>query len=486
MAKLVDERKSPPYMLIIFVFLFLVASAIAALVWNKLEEARKEVQQERKILTQLAGRRDGQGRYRYLEDGLVAEMLRQSGDDEPDRPVIAVLIDREKEVRSLIANETEAGSKEQAEKLVGELRKEVSDDRTLAAIIKTQQQQIASLKADLATNKSAATQADANRKQSDDLAKAKSDDLEAEKQAHAAQIAQRDKEVQDERKKFEQGVDSATKDFSRIRAGLDKNISDLSVKQTDLENTTKKQAREIKAYKEREDPKRKRPKAASLALQPDGKIRNVIQGENICYIDLGRSARVTPGLSFGVYSPTGGPHTGEAPKAMITVTDVLNNGLSVCRIEKPDVKLGILTPGRKKAVVMPNDNIANIAFDATRKYVFVVIGQFQLFGVAPMSSALASDPGADQVAMLVKKFGGTLAKDITPETDFVVIGDKPSLPGQLQPDATDQEKAIHALRLKVHAHYAKVSTDAARMQIPVLNDKRFLALVGYSGRKTLQ
>lgn len=484
MAKLVDERKSPPYILIIFVFLFLVASAIAALVWNKLEDARKLVEQERKILTDLAGRRDGQGRYRYLEDGLVADMLRQRADDELDRPVLAVLLEREKELRDLIA--TEAGSKERAEELVGELRKEVKDDRALIAIIRTQHQRITALGDNVDTNKKAATQADANRKRSEDLAKAKSDDLEAEKQAHAAQIAKRDKEVQDERKKFDQGVDGATKDFARIRAGLDKRVSDLSVSQTDLENTTKKQARVIKGWEDREETKRKRPKAASLALQPDGKIRSVVQGENICYIDLGRSARVTPGLSFGVYSPTGGPHTGEAPKVMITVTDVLSNGLSVCRIEKPDVKLGILTPGRKKVVVMANDNIANIAFDATRKYVFVVVGQFQLFGLAPPSSALASDPGADQVAMLVKKFGGTVAKDITPETDFVVIGEKPSLPGQLQPDATDQEKAIHALRLKVSAHYEKVSTGAARMQIPVLNDKRFLALVGHSGRKTLR
>jgi len=128
-----------------------------------------------------------------------------------------------------------------------------------------------------------------------------------------------------------------------------------------------------------------------------------------------------------------------------------------------------------------NDAIANVAFDATRQYSFVVEGQFDLYGGGRPSLL-----GTNEVKRLVKKFGGEVADQLTPQTDFVIMGTAPPLPGKPKDEAEDSEKVVYEEQMKIYNKYRDVRDNAVRMRIPVLNTHRFLGLVGYTPARTLR
>ena len=89
MARVVHRRKSPPYALIIFAFLFLVSTALAVLTFNKLDKARQQIAEKDTLLTQLAGdaRASGIGDVATrLLDMRKRDELKQPVITEPPRP----------------------------------------------------------------------------------------------------------------------------------------------------------------------------------------------------------------------------------------------------------------------------------------------------------------------------------------------------------------------------------------------------------------
>ena len=76
--------------------------------------------------------------------------------------------------------------------------------------------------------------------------------------------------------------------------------------------------------------------------------------------------------------------------------------------------------------------------------------------------------------------------ELTPETDFAVMGAPPVQPAKPKDDAEESENVVYEEQMKIYRKYSEVRDKAVKMHIPVLNANRFLALVGYTPTKTLR
>jgi hypothetical protein len=170
------------------------------------------------------------------------------------------------------------------------------------------------------------------------------------------------------------------------------------------------------------------------------------------------------GLTFQVYSPrTGITQEGEG-KGEIVIADVASDtaGCRILREESDDP-------------IVPGDLIGNLVFDPDRVYTFVVKGAFDLYG-----SGRAKAEGAQEVKMLIDRFGGEVTEEIGVQTDFVVLGERPTEPTRPAESAPAQVWQAYNEQMRVHQQYNEVQRIASSLQIPILNANRFLAFIGYT------
>jgi hypothetical protein len=207
-----------------------------------------------------------------------------------------------------------------------------------------------------------------------------------------------------------------------------------------------------------------------IIQHPDGNIIRV--GENkTAFINLGKRQHVTTGLTFEIYDkekgipPLGdGLSDGGLPVGKGSI-EVFNVGpdTSECRIIK-------LEPGQELVV---GDLIANLVYDPTVKYNFVVYGDFDLSG-----NGIVSPTDAEIVKRLVTQWGGAVQDHVSIDTDFIVVGSEPVVHPVIDPNNAndvlrnkkDQEK---------RDQYQAVIASAGELSIPVMNQNRFLYFIGY-------
>lgn len=214
--------------------------------------------------------------------------------------------------------------------------------------------------------------------------------------------------------------------------------------------------------------------AKAMWRKPDGKIIQVNPG-GVVYINRGLGEQITAGMTFQIYDKGEGiPRVGdirnteeELPpgKGSLEVVRV-SQGSSECRLIK-------MAPGQQPA---EGDLIANVVYEPTAKFKFHVYGNFDLD-----QNGIATPQEADIVKRLIVQWGGQITDRIAIETDFVVMGKEPVVPvrtkEQLEADPIEkfnQEKALEALK-----KYQDVQNEALGLHIPVLNQNRFLYMVGF-------
>lgn len=208
------------------------------------------------------------------------------------------------------------------------------------------------------------------------------------------------------------------------------------------------------------------PGRLSTAREPDGQILTAVPGDNVVYINLGKKNALTLGLKFAVYSAqTGIPEDGRA-KAQIEVASI-SDFSAECTIKQ-------LVPN---SIILEGDLIANPIYDPRNPMNFVVAGDFDLDrdGISDRSGNLI-------VEDLIRKWGGKVSDELTPLTDFVVLGVRPrSLrtaggpapePGQAPPPNPIVER------------YDRIVDQTSKFAVPVLSQEVFLNYLGYSNRYT--
>ena len=208
-------------------------------------------------------------------------------------------------------------------------------------------------------------------------------------------------------------------------------------------------------------------------LQPKGKIISIIKDDRLVYIDRGRFERIVLGMTFEVYDKVTGvvtdPHDKDNlhGKATIEVVSISEHS-SVARIVRSDPVQSIVE----------GDVIANVVYDPTTVYKFVVFGEFDIDNVG---QATVSD--RRRIETMITVWGGVLTDTLSYDTDFIVLGKEPVLPDALPAGTVDPDKiAVHAAQLKKYELYQTYAKAAHEQGIPILNQNRFLSLVGYYHR----
>jgi hypothetical protein len=84
---------------------------------------------------------------------------------------------------------------------------------------------------------------------------------------------------------------------------------------------------------------------------------------------------------------------------------------------------------------------------------------------------------------MISRWGGELLEDLSYDTDFLVLGVEPVLPDPLPADVIDPVRiAQDAALRRQFSRYQELRARAAEMKVPILNQNRFLHLVGYYTR----
>lgn len=211
------------------------------------------------------------------------------------------------------------------------------------------------------------------------------------------------------------------------------------------------------------------PQREALAYQPDGKIVLVDEQAGVVHLSIGTDSRVYRGLTFSVYDKNAPIPSDGKGKAEIEVFGLERN-VSAARVVRCE----------KKNPIAQDDIVANLIWDSSKANVFVVAGEFDLYGDGNMDFDAVT-----KIRALIEKWGGSATDNVTAETDFVVLGQTPFVPREptvevLEVDPMAKEKyQAAAQRLN---HYKEVQNRAEALRIPIFKYDRFLYLIGYSAQ----
>ncbi|HEV7302327.1 MAG TPA: hypothetical protein VGN72_23515 [Tepidisphaeraceae bacterium] len=287
---------------------------------------------------------------------------------------------------------------------------------------------------------------------------------EARDQAAAtAAAAQTDRSSKDE----QVAQIEAEREAERTRAAA--NTEALNTQIAERDSTVKNLQSELKRIRDRIALLRGNVTNAVIG-QADGTIIR-LPGNNIAYIGLGAGDQIAPGLTFEVYDKSEGvpipsAESNDLPQGKASL-EVLRVGStsSECRITRT-------TPGEQ---LTEGDLIANLVYDRNTRYAFYIYGNFDL------DQNGVSTPGdANVIKQLITQWGGRVGDQINVNTDFVVIGAEPVVP-----NFTEEERADPVNQKKYEDAQAELNTfqeilnRAGELNIPVLNQNRFLYYVGY-------
>ncbi len=440
MARVVQRRGGPPYMVILLAFLFLVATTLAVLFYVRDDESGKE---------------------------LIKEQAKSLKLDKE----IAV---KEKTINNLVLKMAgrilgpEAAIEEADHRLKLEHAKDYAN---LSSAIKEMDRKIADLNSQIEQGKSDNSELKNEIAEKDKAINNISDGL-------MKQLAGVQQELTDAKSKYEQGLadkqvqlDKADAEFKAIINQKDQRINALA---SELDgknlNIQQLQARVDLLSNMVRDLKGPVGDVGELLMsRPSGKIAKVFIEQGICYIDLGQKDRAAAGLPFSVFpAQTGIPKDGK-PKAKIVVVNV-GPTTSECRVVESS----------KNDPIIEGDLLINVVFSSTRTYNCVVEGEFDLYGTGK------TDPLANrQVRTMIESFGGKVADAISINTDFVIMGDEPPRPPKPPDDAPPAVLRAYSDAMKTYEYYKQVKASAIALQIPVLNTNRFLAFSGYVPKKRL-
>ncbi|MGB0767482.1 MAG: hypothetical protein ACPGYV_07205 [Phycisphaeraceae bacterium] len=217
---------------------------------------------------------------------------------------------------------------------------------------------------------------------------------------------------------------------------------------------------------------------APNTTSPDGEVASVFDGGDDLFISLGRRNSVVLGMTFEVFDPqpvirlnTVGEARG---KATIEVYG-LKDDSATCRVVRRN----------RGANILPGDPVVNIAFDPNIDITMYAFGFFDIEGDGGTNdisriNALILENGAE-LGDVAKDEGGIPI--LTPDLNYIILGARPELPEKPSPDEFDPVViAEYQAQVAANEAYFRIVDEAKLLRIPVLNQDRFLQLIGYYER----
>jgi len=208
-----------------------------------------------------------------------------------------------------------------------------------------------------------------------------------------------------------------------------------------------------------------------LTREHDGVITSILSEEGLVYIDRGRLDQIFLGMTFEVFNKNSGvivDETGELRgKATIEIIRMSDRS-SLCRVVR----------AQRGIILDEDDLIANIIYDPNISYRFHVFGEFDIDNTGQVTVT-----DRRRVETMVTQWGGQLIPKLSYNTDFLVLGKEPELPAPLPRGVVDPiEIERRAAQKRKYIDYQSLINEAKSLSIPILNQNRFLVLVGYYHR----
>jgi predicted nucleic acid-binding Zn-ribbon protein len=436
MARVVQRRSAPPYLLIVFVFLFVISTIMAVLGFTQSRKGKADNVQLESRLDDLQKQKD---KLASQINELVQKVTGQPGT--PDGAILAA----------------ETAYTNPVYKAVGGERAGLATEMLhLAQKIAKLQDTVKGLQVEVETKSS---EVEAKGKAVEKLQKdheAQLTKLNDEKAKAVAALATEKKARQD-------ALKDAQVEHEKNIEQLRNDLTDKEKKVGELVLQIEKKDQEIKRLEE--ELEIRQPPDQPLILKALGRVEKVPQNAAVCYINLGGKDRLRPGMTFSVYDQKG-LKEGNI-KGRLLVTNVSSN-FSECKILEQN----------QDSPIAVGDGIANPAFDPVRQYEFVVEGLFDLQGTGNPTKF-----GTQEVIDAVRRFGAKVGDQVTYQTDYVVLGDPPQEPVKPAPDDPTSAQQAYQRQYKLYKQYENIKALALSMKIPILDTERFLRLTGYEPEK---
>jgi len=450
MARVVQQRGSPPYLTIVFVLLFLVATTMAVLFYLSADKAQTANTENEQLLDRLVSRAQ-------RNEGRIQQLMRKAA-QQRDVTVVGELTDQLDELTTAITGKTTPADQTLEE--VRTLMESVEGAEGLAAALRSaidQRDQARQNVQDLNDELASCTQQ--LKEKEDQLAQLIMKQKE-QRRDDRQQLVDLQNQLEQREEAHEKQLEEARQKWQETRAQLDATIAEKTQQVEQLRRRT--QALDLQLTEAKRRLQEQEGSGEAALPQPDGQVVNVMREQEFCYINIGKDSNVRAGNTFAVYPSTGIPEDGSS-KGRIVVVNPKEN-VSACRIVEEDPRDPILE----------GDLVGNVAFDPTRTYRFAVEGYFDLHG-----TGRASATGAEEIKTLIRRYGGEVTDELDVQTDFLVLGYKPyiSEPGR---NASPQEIAAYNARKSTLQSYERAKARALELNIPILSTNKFLSLIGYS------
>jgi len=483
--------------LVFFVFTTLLAAVLCIVFYSQLEEEQKKTESAKAEMAKFV-------EPARLQSSEIRELIGVAERQQPATTVTQVLQQEIKLLKQLL-HPNPSLEFDKIEKSFTQPTHEDGEPSDVPPITEYKSGPVLTHLKQLVKKRRAAEQAAKEAQDKADAALAEStklsDALAAKERDHAAQLQTLNTEIAALKKTNEEFRQEKTAQISKI---------ETSVEQSSEQAAAERRALEEQIQKLKDESARKDVTVASLRrlLEPesidvpdpskeiDGMVVSVNNDRNLLYVNLGRKDHLVKGMRFEVYDPIRGvqvnatnPQTRslEEGKATIEVVTVQED-TSTCRVIRQ-------TFGQP---VLEKDVIANLIYDKDRVYKFYVYGDFDLDGDG---EATLSD--REMVLTLIKEWGGEVVdadrrdkrlaallgdaeagKSLLPhDTDFLVIGQEPEPPAPVPGGfVTPKEQSAMEAAKQRWQRFNDIRQEATNLSVPVLNQNRFLALIGYAGQ----
>ena len=202
---------------------------------------------------------------------------------------------------------------------------------------------------------------------------------------------------------------------------------------------------------------------------PDAQIVAHNSADQKVFLDIGRSDGLRLGMAFNVF---------EADD-LVKISDPDAQGKAIVEIinVEADKSVGRIVSRNGRARVDVGDVVVNVVYDPNRTFSFHVFGQFDLdFDRKP------DIRDRERIEAIVDRSGGQLADALSFDTDYLVLGAEPSFPNKPDDELDLVLMREYRVGLENFQAYQDLLGTAQSLGIPVLNQGRFLDLVGYFER----
>ncbi len=453
------------YGMILFVFVSVIFLALTILFYSKYVGVEKELKTEQAKLKTIINRSEmGEAAY-----GLLAEQAKKSR-----RTVFGQLLGNYQKIALAATGIDKVDTLQILAKLESA---GVAEGQNAASLLQENAALVSSMQSEL---DSWATGDKERREELSDVATQYKEIVEE----HDALTQRRKNEIDVNRKEFEAFEDQANRDRQDLEGMVRTIKSDASTEKSRLTGEVSGLKTDLRRMEARaRDLEGQLGKssitAPDMSNEIDGRVVSVVPEDNMVIVDLGRKDRLILGLRFelfdantGVRRDTNYGSNGELARGKATI--------EVHKIYETTALCQIIRQTRGQ-MVLTGDVIANIAYNSQRKFKFFVFGDYDL------NFDGKSDPGDfDLVVSMIERWGGEAIDNVSvmpADTDFLVLGLPPARPRSLSMDESDPETIRRYQEgMKSCDDYYKLVDMAKSLSVPVLNQNRFLYLIGYTNQ----